>query len=48
MQPWWRDDVCAALFLEEEGEPERELGAVWRFQRRCGALEGSVSICDVS
>lgn len=26
-QPGGRDDVCAALLLEEEGEPEGQVGA---------------------
>lgn len=38
VQPCWRDDICATLFLEEDGEPEGELGAVWWSEGRCGAL----------
>lgn len=33
VQPGWGHDVGAALFLEEEGEPEGEFGTVWRFER---------------
>lgn len=38
VQPGGRDYVGAALFLEEEGEPEGELGAVRRFEGRGFAL----------
>ena len=30
VQPAWREDVGAALFFEEEGEPEGEVGSVRR------------------
>lgn len=38
MHPCWRNDVGAALFLEEEGEPERQLGAVGRTELWCFSL----------
>lgn len=38
VQPGGRDDVGAALFLEEQGQPERQLGALRRFEGRGFAL----------
>lgn len=38
MEPSWRYDICAALFLKEDGEPKRKLGAVGWSEGRCGAL----------
>lgn len=30
VEPGGRDDVCSALFLEEEGQPEGQVGPVGR------------------
>lgn len=30
MEPWWWEDVRAALALEEDGKPERNRCATWR------------------
>jgi hypothetical protein len=38
VKPGWWDDVCTALFFEEEGEPEGEVGAVRRPEGLCCAL----------
>lgn len=38
VHPWWRIDACAALALEEEGEPEGDFGAMGWAEGGCATL----------
>lgn len=42
VQPWWRENVGAALTFEEESEPEGNVASL----RRIEGFEGSLIMCE--